>query len=380
MECLAIGASHDPYAIISATHWIVALKRQAAARRTGEQSAACPSRDSRLRRIKHLLPSLLSLACLLLLAGCGQVITRSTPTPSATPTARPVITVGATLRPTSTPAPYTPAPTATPTITPTPVIYKIVSGDTLLKIAQKFGVSVAGIQDSNGLTDPRALRVGQELIIPLEEEAEAAAGTPTPEATPLPFTIANLSFSNSPLGGLWCFGEILNSTGTELEQAGVTVTLLDDKGEILATEQDYVGIDLLRSGGKAPFALHFSAPPQSFSSYQALPWKGVQGYVGSYYLDLEVRDVEGKGERYATYTVTGNIANTGPEDAVEVTVTVTLYDALGRVISTRRGVPEYNVIPRGGQTSFTLELTPAGGPVASFRADALGRRMPTPTP
>ena len=321
-----------------------------------------------------------ALTCLILLAGCGQVITRVTPTPSPTPTTRPALTVAATARPTSTPAPYTPAPTATPTITPTPIIYRIASGDNLLKIAQKFGVSVAGIQDANGLTDPRSLRVGQELIIPVEEEEEAAAGTPTPEATPLPFTVANLSFTNSPLGGLWCFGEIVNGTGTALEQAGVTVKLLDDNGQVLAQEQAYVGVDLLRDGAKAPFAIRFAAPPQSFSSYQAIPWKGVQGYVGSYYQDLAVRDAAGSGERYATYTVTGNVANTGPEDAVEVTVTVTLYDALGRVIGMRRAVPEHNVILRGGQTTFTIELTPAGGPVARFEAVALGRRMPTPTP
>lgn len=320
------------------------------------------------------------LTSLLLLSGCGQVITRMTPTPSTTPTARPAITVAATARPTSTPAPYTPAPTATPTITPTPIIYRIASGDNLLKIAAKFDVSVAGIQDANGITDPRALRVGQELIIPVEEAEEAASGTPTAQATALPFTVTNLSFTNSPLGGLWAFGEIINSTGTELEQAGVTVSLLDETGRVLTEEQTYVGIDLLRPGQKAPFAVRFTEPPHSFSSYQAIPWKGVQGYVGSYYLDLQVKDTAGSGERYATYTVTGTIANTGPEDAVEVTVTVTLYDALERVIGMRRAVPEHNVIPRGGQTTFTVELTPAGGPVTSFRAEALGRRQPTPTP
>lgn len=321
-----------------------------------------------------------SLAGLLLLVGCGQVITRITPTPSPTPTVKPVITAAATARPTSTPAPYTPAPTATPTITPTPIIYRIASGDNLLKIANKFGVSVAGIQDVNGITDPRSLRVGQELIIPIEEAEAVVSGTPTPQATALPFTVTNLSFTNSPLGGLWGFGEIINSTATELEQAGVTISLLDEHGEVLAHEQGFVGIDLLRPGAKAPFALHFAAPPQSFSSYHAVPWKGVQGYIGNYYLDLEVRDAEGAGERYATYTVTGVIANVGPEDAVEITVTITLYDALGRVIGMRRAVPEHNVIPRGGQTTFTVELTPAGGPVASFHAEALGRRQPTPTP
>lgn len=333
-----------------------------------------------MKSTKHLLSLVFALTSLLLLAGCGQVITRITPTPSSTPTPRPAITVAATARPTSTPAPYTPAPTATPTITPTPIIYRIASGDNLLKIAQKFGVSVAGIQDANGITDPRSLRIGQELIIPIEEAEEAADRTPTPQPTALPFTVANLSFTNSPLGGMWAFGEIVNSTGTELEQAGVTVALLDKTGKLLTQEQTYVGIELLRPGEKAPFAVRFTAPPQSFNSYQAVPWKGVQGYVGNYYLDLQVRDTAGSGERYATYTVTGTIANVGPEDAVEVTVTVTLYDALGRVIGMRRAPPEHNVIPRGGQTTFTVELTPAGGPVTSFHAEALGRRQPTPTP
>jgi len=265
-------------------------------------------------------------------------------------------------------------------VTPTPVIYRVASGDNLLQIATKFDVSVAGIQDVNGIVDPRSLRVGQELIIPVEEAREAAAGTPTAEPTPLPFTVENLTFSNTPVGGLWCFGEIRNSAGTDLEQAGVTIALLNEDGEVVAQEQVFVGIDLLQPGDKAPFAVRFKEPPQSFTSYQALPWKGVQGYIGSYYLDLEVRNAEGTGERYATYTVTGAVANVGPEDAVEITVTVTLYDALGRVVGMRRAVPEHNVIPRGGQTTFAIELTPAGGPVASFHAEAQGRRVPTPTP
>ena len=169
---------------------------------------------------------------LLLLAGCGQVITRSTPAPTATPTARvAAMTVAATTRPTSTPAPYTPAPTATPTVTPTPVIYRIASGDNLLKIAKKFGVSVAGIQDANGITDPRSLRIGQELIIPVGGGRSVAPTRPRrPKPRPCPSPSGNLSFSNSPLGGLWAFGEIINSTGTELEQAGVTISLLDDAG------------------------------------------------------------------------------------------------------------------------------------------------------
>ena len=282
--------------------------------------------------MKRLLLLALAAGCLSLLAGCGrfgQVITRL---PTATPTATPTValTIAATQRPTATPAPYTPAPTATPTITPTPIVYRIQRGDNLMKIAGQFGVSLRSLQDTNGITDPRALRVGQELLIPgAEDDPEGAGATPTSEATPLPFAVENVTFSNSPLGGLWAFGEIHNTTGTDLEQAGVTISLLDEAGAVVAEAQDYVQVELIRPGERAPFALRFDAPPQSFASYLAAPWKGVLGYVGGYYLDLTARDAQGTGERYSTYTVSGVIANTGPEDAVEVSVTVTLYDALG---------------------------------------------------
>ena len=118
----------------------------------------------------------------------------------------------------------------------------------------------------------------------------AEGTTPTAEPTALPFVVENVTFNNTPLGGLWCFGEVHNTTGTDLEQAGVTVSLLDEDGAVLAQTQDFVQFELIRPGGRAPFALRFPAPPASFASYLAAPWKGVKGYLGSYYLDLTAQD------------------------------------------------------------------------------------------
>ncbi len=321
--------------------------------------------------------NILSLPLILLLAGCGgQIITRRTPTPTVTPTV--AIVVLATPRPTATPAPYTPAPTATPTVTPTPFIYTLKWGDTLLALAIEFGTTVEAIQDANGITDPRGLLVGQQIIIP--RPVSETAGTPTATATPLPFAIENVTFNYTPIGGLWGFGEIHNTTGTDLEQASVVITLLDSAGKQLARGIGHAQVELIAPGGRAPFAVHFQEPPASFASYTVAPAGGVQGYLGAYYRDLTPRNLRGEGQRYAAYTVTGTIANTGPEDAVGVTFTVTLYDALGRVIGTRKAIPEHNVIPRGGETNFSVTLTPAGGPVHSFRVTALGRRNLTPVP
>jgi LysM repeat protein len=47
-----------------------------------------------------------------------------------------------------------------------PVRYTVESGDRLVSIAERYGVSVKQLVAVNALTDPDALRVGQELLIP----------------------------------------------------------------------------------------------------------------------------------------------------------------------------------------------------------------------
>jgi len=60
--------------------------------------------------------------------------------------------------------------------------YTVLSGDTLWKISQKFGVTVAAVKNSNGLTSD-TIYPGQTLVIP---KATAAAPTPLPTPAPTP--------------------------------------------------------------------------------------------------------------------------------------------------------------------------------------------------
>jgi LysM repeat protein len=312
----------------------------------------------------------------LLLAGCGQVITLS-PTPTPAPTATlSVAVVVATLPPTATPAPYTPEPTPTATVTPTPILHIIQSGESLLSVADQYGVSVAALQETNGILDPRLLQVGQELVIPRQEELAAGEETTlTPTPTPLAVAIENVHFSETIIGGLSVLGEVVNTTGTPLEQVRVGITLLDDAGAQIAVADGLVALDLVDVDERAPFAVLFGDATEKFARYQIYPARAVPAYVGSYYRDLEVTDLRSEGERYASYTVTGRVKNTGPEEAVQVQVVLTAYDPLGRVVATRKIEPEYNVVPRGGETRFTAVLAPAGGPVARVEAVAQGRRI-----
>jgi LysM repeat protein len=311
-----------------------------------------------------------------ILAACGQVVTvQPTPTPEPTSTLEIAVEV-ATLPPTSTPAPYTPAPTATPTISPTPILHTIASGESLLTVAGQFGVSVAALQDANGILDPRFLQVGQQLIIPRPEELEEfESDSLTPTPTPYPMEVKNVYFNESNIGGLWVLGETMNISAEMLEQVRVGISLLDENDVEIASTEGLVSLDLVPSGQAAPFAITFGENPGEFARYRLFATHAVPAYVGSYYRDLAVENVQYVGERNASYTVTGIIRNIGPEEAVEVEVVITAYDPLGRVIAMRKVTPDHNVIAPGGETPFTAVIAPVGGPVQRVAAVAQARRV-----
>lgn len=311
---------------------------------------------------------------ILFVTGCGQVITLSpTPVPTATPTIALTLAVDA-LPPTSTPAPYTPEPTFTPTLTPTPVFHTVAAGESLLSIAGAYNVSSAALQDANGILDPRTLQVGQQLIIPRPEESEEeAAATATP--TPIALAVHNVYVGDTQIGNLWILGEVENMTDSPLEQVRVNARLLDGAGETVAMREELVALDLVDIGERAPFALLFDAPHPPFERYQIAVSHAVPAYVGSYYRDLVVNGLTSSQERGAAYTIRGTVLNTGPEDAVSVQVVLTGYDALERVVAMRIVSPDYNVVPRGGETNFSAILTPLGGPIAHIAAAAQGRRL-----
>lgn len=73
------------------------------------------------------------------------------------------------------PAPAASAPTATARAT---TGYTVVSGDTLSRIASRFGTTVAAIASANGLANPSFIRIGQVLAVPM-----AGAPAPAPAAT-----------------------------------------------------------------------------------------------------------------------------------------------------------------------------------------------------
>jgi LysM repeat protein len=304
----------------------------------------------------------------LLLCGCGQVITKPTPTPAAASVNLPEVTP----RPTSTPAPATPAWSPTPASTPTPTIYKVKAGDTLIDIAKQYGISVEALQEANAILDPDRLQINQELIIPVGGHNPQAPPTSTP--TPLPFEVKGLGFYETPAGSLWCLGEVENTSGRALERVQVEVSLQDEEDKVLATESAFVALGIIPQGGKVPFAILFANPPVSFAKYQALPLSGeAVTYLGNHYWDLTVAEQQGEPTGHY-FTVEGLVENTGQADADTVTVLVTAYDAHGRVTGFRQADLE-NAPAAGESAPFQVNLLPFGGTVVTYAVQVQGTRL-----
>ncbi|GIV83580.1 MAG: hypothetical protein KatS3mg052_0587 [Candidatus Roseilinea sp.] len=116
-----------------------------------------------------------------MISGCSGAVSNQPPTlpPTVTlPTPRPTLTP----RPTPTLAAATPPAPSQPAATPTPVVYIVQAGDTLIPIANRFGVSVADLIAANGNLDATRLQIGQRLIIPQLRQSAPSDGSLIPLA------------------------------------------------------------------------------------------------------------------------------------------------------------------------------------------------------
>jgi LysM repeat protein len=92
-------------------------------------------------------------------------VAAATISPIATPDASPSGTVPS-------PAPNGSGSSTAPTDRPPeataePKRYRVKSGDTLISIAARYDTTARKVMAANGISDPRALKVGQVLIIPV---------------------------------------------------------------------------------------------------------------------------------------------------------------------------------------------------------------------
>jgi len=323
---------------------------------------------------KKILGFLMAVA-LTALTACGEVVTpqptvdipsASTSTPTPTPT----------LRPTATAPLIPPAATATPTVTPTPIVHVVQEGDNLLSIAFEYGVSLQALQTANSIENPQFLQIGQRLIIPTSEEsAGTTPGLLLPTPTPLPFGVRGTALYETPVGSLWCLGEIVNTTDFTITNVQVHVTLFDAAGEPLVEADAFAAADLIPPGERSPFGILFTTPPLEWASPQVMVVRGESaGALADSYVPIAVIEAEGQPSG-SQFRVSGVVQNTSAEQvAGRASVIVTIYDAQGLVTGFRQGTVETEgTLAPGATAPFALLFTYHGDIPTDFNAIALGR-------
>ncbi len=327
-------------------------------------------------RVALLLVFVLTTAC--------QAIVTPPPTATPPPTTTPTLRTTAVLSPSGFLTPIPPTATLTPTPSPTPVVHIVVQGDTLFGIALEYGVSMDALVQANGLDVNQYLSIGQVLVIPMATEEEGGElGMVAPVGhmilatpTPLPLEIVGATLYQTPVDGVWCMGEVANTTDGPITNIQVQVTLVTADGIPLQASTALAAADYLAPGARAPFAVLFKAPPTGYADIRVnlLRGEAVSAITASF-VPLDVVQPTGAVSG-PQYRVAGLLVNNSGVAVNRIAVVVTLYDVDGKVIGYRQTVLDDEIVlPAGQSQEFKILLMPQGlEPPASFQVLSWGVR------
>jgi LysM repeat protein len=144
--------------------------------------------------------------------------------------------------------------------------YVVVRGDTLFRIARRFGTTVSALVAANGIPNPNLIYVGQRLRIPGAPVAPTPTPAVGPTATPAPGTQPAVGFAYGiqvhlpgqdmsaianqikDLGMTWAKQQIEWKVYEPFVRGDIDFTTLDQMVNVL----DGAGLDILFNVGKAP--------------------------------------------------------------------------------------------------------------------------------
>jgi hypothetical protein len=300
-------------------------------------------------------PKLLFILLAISLVACGSNPDLGTAAPSMEP--RPYQT--ATPSPTVTPIP----PSSFASLpTPTPIIHVIEGNDTLIGIAEKYGITLEELQAANPGVSPLFLQVGTELIIPLGSNIPVE-----PTVTPVPFLIRQLNCYPTADGGIWCLALVTNDFPDTIENLSALITLRDKNGEEIASRLAFAPLNILPPGKSVPIAAFFPPPlpadvapeAQLLTAIRILPTdtRYVPAAIQNSLVNI---DWNAK-----TAQASGQITLIQPDTwATQTWLLAIAYDTGGNVVGFRRW-EHYDLLTAGERREFSFSVSSLGPDIAS---------------
>lgn len=257
----------------------------------------------------------------------------------------------------------TPQIPVTPTPSPTPVTYQVAGGDTLSSIAGHFGVSVQALGTANPGILPQFLRIGQQLLIPVQTGPAAAAPTPTP----MPLQVSSGRCYPAATGATWCLADVHNPGPLPVEGVALLFTLYDQANQALAQQVESLPLGLLPAGGSLPAAAFFS--PSEHPGLRAMvtlvedvaSQNSQQRYLPVELVGSESSLLQGGLELNGQARLSAAAA----ASAAHVTVLLVLYDSTGNSVGLRLLELDETWAP-GQVHPFTLRAYPLAGAFSHY--------------
>ena len=284
-----------------------------------------------------------------------------TPTPSRTPTSI------------ASPGPATPqaqAPTIPPPPTPTPFTVEVKSGDTLLAIAFRHGITLEELQAANPDVDPGFLSIGTRLVIPIGEETPNVIPSPTPA----PVTLGEPQCYSAP-DGMWCLVPANNDQQQVLENLSAWVRLYSPEGEALAGKAAIPPLNILPPDTTLPLVVFFDEPDEVGQSLEVTPEAELLTaftvpeedgrYLQTRLLTVEQTAPEDQAGyelgQYATLQGWVDLPPSSPGAAL-VWLAAVAYNAAGEIVGVRKWEAETPLSP-GASLPFEITVYSLGPPI-----------------
>ncbi len=305
---------------------------------------------------------------LLFIAACSDVeleTGRLTNSPVITPTDVPIIDLKITIKPTATIEVINSlvfsSPTSTLEPTPTYLSYIIISGDTLVDIAARLGVSVSDIEAVNPGIKAELLSVGQEINLPPVE-------VKTPEAPPRDefdggseLEVLGLANYVAAIDNLWVLGAVRNSSSVPIGNVRVDITISSNNGQILVSQDILTQPDIIFPGELSAFAALF----ENHLSEDAF----VEASISNRRLDIDTRflsmDLNLEDSTVSSegllITYQGSVVNSGSDSVSDIIVLAIFLDEMN-IVTGFRMTEIGKVLAPGEWTTFSDQGIGVNGP------------------
>jgi LysM repeat protein len=133
-------------------------------------------------------------------------------------------------------------------------MYMVKAGDNLSQIAERFGVYLDDLQSANPDVTAENLPVGTVLKIPSYLQNPSGELTPTPE----PVAVREIDCHPTAQRAMWCFVLVHNDYSSFLENISAQVTLLDARGQMVASQTAFLPLNILPPNTALPLFVFFA--------------------------------------------------------------------------------------------------------------------------